>query len=282
VSPVTGRLHPSYQICGAPSGRSSCAKPNIQGAPRNPKIRAQFKAADGYVFVTADYNCMELRGAAYFFDGPQLAAVFERGEDPHKITASRVTGKPIETISDDERTHAKATNFGTIYGIGPAGLIEQIWKNSHIIISMAEAESLLNAFEHLYPQLMAHRREYVLVCQRRGVIVIGPDWRDGKGRIVPFARLPDDQPIGICCLSYPIQGGCSDVCMKAITDLDRRLREEAIDGRLVGWIHDELIVEARERDAERWLDRYWSFASSSAPPSTMPACFSQASATYLL
>jgi DNA polymerase-1 len=249
VSPVTGRLHPSYQVCGAPSGRSSCVRPNIQGVPRNPKIRAVFKAADGYVFVAADYNCMELRAAAYFFDDLKLAAVFERGEDPHKITASRVTGKPIEAIDGDERTHAKATNFGTIYGIGPGGLIEQIWKNARRMIGMAEAEDLLAAFERLYPDLMAHRREYVRVCQVRGAIVIGKDWREGKGRIVPFARLPKDQSVRTCCLAYPIQGMCSDICMKAIADVDRRLRDERIDGRLVGWIHDELIVEARERDA---------------------------------
>jgi DNA polymerase-1 len=251
VSPVTGRLHPSYQVAGAPSGRSSCSRPNIQGAPRNPKIRALFKATDDFVFVAADYNAIEMRGAAYFFEDPQLVAVFERNEDPHRITASRVTGRPLEAISGEERNKAKAVNFGVIYGIGPGGLIEQIWKNSHIMIGMAEADDLLIAFERLYPDLMAHRREYVRVCQARGFIVIGADWREGRGRIVPFARLPKDQTVRTCCLSYPIQGLCADICMKAVADVDRRLREEVIDGRLVGWIHDELIIEARKRDAER-------------------------------
>jgi DNA (cytosine-5)-methyltransferase 1 len=88
VSPVTGRLHPGYQVAGSPSGRSSCSRPNIQGAPRNPKIRALFKAADGCALVAADYNAMELRGAAAFFEDQQLAAVFERGEDPHRITVT--------------------------------------------------------------------------------------------------------------------------------------------------------------------------------------------------
>jgi DNA polymerase I-like protein with 3'-5' exonuclease and polymerase domains len=251
VSPVTGRLHPSYQVCGAPSGRSSCSKPNVQGAPRNGKIRALFKAADGCVFFAADYSGMELRAAAAFFEDAALSAVFERGEDPHRITAARVTGKPLEEISDEERTHAKSTNFGTIYGISPAGLIEQIWKNSHLVVSLDEAERLLDAFGALYPDLMAHRNEYVLACQARREIVIGPEWRERRGRIVPFARLPEDQSERTCCLSYPIQGLCADVCMKAIADVDRRLREENIDARLVGWIHDELIVEGRERDGEQ-------------------------------
>jgi DNA polymerase-1 len=250
VSPVTGRLHPSYQLCGAPTGRSSCSRPNIQACPRNPEIRALFRAAAGYVFAAADYHCMEVRVAAPFFDDLQLAAVFERGEDPHKITAARVTGKPIEDIGDgEERNKAKSTNFGIIYGISAGGLIEQIWKQSRVMVGMTEAEGLLIAFEQLYPDLMAHRREYVRVCQVRGAIVIDANWREGRGRIVPFARLPADQTPKTCACNYPIQGLSADICMKAIADVDRRLREEGVDGRLVGWIHDELIVEVRERDA---------------------------------
>ena len=85
----------------------------------------------------------------------------------------------------------------------------------------------------------------------RRAIIIGTNWREGKGRIVPLARLPPDQSPTTCAYSYPIQGICADIGMMAITDLDQRLREQNIDGRLVGWIHDELIVEAREADAER-------------------------------
>ena len=94
VSPVTGRVHPHYTICGAQPGRSTSSAPNIQGAPRDPRIRGVFKAADGYVLIASDYSCMELRAAAYFFDDPQLAAVFERGDDPHTLTASHVAGRP--------------------------------------------------------------------------------------------------------------------------------------------------------------------------------------------
>ena len=128
ASPI-GRVHPRYQIAGAPTGRSSSSRPNIQGAPRDPRIRGVFRAAEGYVLVASDYQCMELRAAGYFFDDPQLAAVFERGEDPHKLTASHVAHRPPEDITDDERSKAKNVNFGTIYGIGSASLVEQIWKN---------------------------------------------------------------------------------------------------------------------------------------------------------
>ena len=159
-------LHPSPAACtplsnrGAPTGRSSTSRPNIQGAPRDPRIRGVFKAADGYVLVAADYNCMELRGAGYFFDDPQLAAVFERGDDPHKLTASPCRRPAPETITDEERSKAKNVNFGTIYGIGPASLVEQIWKNYRLVISLADAEHLLAGFARLYPAMIAHRRDY--------------------------------------------------------------------------------------------------------------------------
>jgi DNA polymerase-1 len=163
VSPVTGRVHPRYQICGAPTGRSSTSKPNVQGAPRDPRIRGVFKAADGYVLVAADYNCMELRGAAYFFDDPQLAAVFERGDDPHKLTASHVAGRPIDTITDEERAKAKNVNFGTIYGIGPSSLVEQIWKNYRLVISLARRRG---SARRLHRPLSGHDRPPARVRQR--------------------------------------------------------------------------------------------------------------------
>ena len=246
-----GRVYPRYQICGAPTGRSSTSKPNIQGAPRDPRIRGVFRAADGYVLVAADFNCMELRAAGYFFDDPQLAAVFERGDDPHRLTASHVARRAPDAITDEERSKAKNVNFGTIYGIGPSSLVEQIWKNYRVVISLADAENLLAGFASLYPVMIAHRRDYTVVCQRRGAIIIGPDWREGKGRIVPLDRLPKDQSTTTCAYSYPIQGICADICMVALTEVDRRLLADNIDGRLVGWIHDELIVETRDADVDR-------------------------------
>jgi hypothetical protein len=106
-------------------------------------------------------------------------------------------------------------------------------------------------FASLYPVMIAHRRDYASVCQARGRIVIGPDWREGRGRIVPLDRLPKDQSTMTCAYSYPIQGICSDICMKALTEVDRLLLRESIDGHLVGWIRDELLVETREADVDR-------------------------------
>ena len=119
------------------------------------------------------------------------------------------------------------------------------------MISLEEAENLIAGFASLYPVMIEHRRDYAAVCQARGRIVIGPEWREGKGRIVPLDRLPKDQSTLTCAYSYPIQGICADITMKALTEVDRRLLDENIDGQLVGWIHDELIVEALEADVDQ-------------------------------
>jgi hypothetical protein len=108
---------------------------------------------------------MELRAAAYFFYDPQLAAVFERGDDPHRLTAAHVAGRPLDTITDEERSKAKNVNFGTIYGIGPASLVAQVWKNYRLVISLDDAEGLLAGFTSLYPTMIAHRRDYTEACQ---------------------------------------------------------------------------------------------------------------------
>jgi DNA polymerase I-like protein with 3'-5' exonuclease and polymerase domains len=251
VSPISHRVHPHYTLAGAATGRSTTAEPNLQGCPRDLRIRALFRAADGYVIYASDYHCMELRAAGLFFEDQALNGVFERGDDPHRLTASHVSGKPPEEITDEERSKAKNANFGILYGIQPASLVWQVWKNYHRRISIEEAEKLLATFERLYPMLIANRREYAGICQTKGRIIIGPDWREGRGRIVPLERLPPDQSTTTCAYSYPIQGICANVAMKAIADVDSRLRDQAIDGRLVGWLHDELLIEAREADAER-------------------------------
>jgi DNA polymerase-1 len=251
VNPTTGRVHPHYQLCGARSGRSTTREPNLQGTPRDLRVRALFRAADGKVLYAADYHCMELRAAGLFFNESALNAVFDRGADPHTITASHVTGKPIDAVSDEERNRAKNANFGALYGIGPASLAWQIWKNYKRRVSLADAENLLAVFEGLYPTMIAHRREYAQACQLRRAIIIGTGWREGKGRIVPLAHLPPDQSPTTCAYSYPIQGICADAAMMAIVDLDQRLREQNIEARIIGWIHDELIVEGREADGDR-------------------------------
>jgi DNA polymerase I-like protein with 3'-5' exonuclease and polymerase domains len=260
VSPVTGRLHPKYKIFGAPTGRASCSGPNIQGVSRDKRIRAMFIARPGYVFVGADYGAMELRAAAYFFCDQVLIAVFTKhgeGGDPHWLTAIRVNGSWLETADDaikgEARSKAKAVNFGTIFGIQADGLARNTWKGSEgkIRISSAEAQALLDGFASTYPDLIRNRSEYTDWCLANSCIVIGRDWREFRGRIIPFSDLDEDDSPERCAFNYPIQGICVDISMSAIAAVRRDLIAAEIDGRLAIWAHDEIVLEVREDHAER-------------------------------
>jgi hypothetical protein len=145
--------------------------------------------------------------------------------------------------------YGQLPNFAGV--IWRLSLVAQIWKNYQLVISLEDAENLLASFASLYPTMIAHRSDYAVACQTRGAIVIGPDWREGRGRIVPLARLSDDRSPQTAAFAYPIQGLCGDIAMAALTAVDRRLLDDRIDGRLVGWIHDELIVETRETHVDR-------------------------------
>jgi DNA polymerase I-like protein with 3'-5' exonuclease and polymerase domains len=259
VSPVTGRLHPKYKIFGAPTGRASCSGPNIQGVSRDKRIRAMFIALPGYVFVGADYGAMELRAAAYFFCDAVLMAVFARSEDndPHWLTAIRVNGSGLEiaddAAKDEARSKAKAVNFGTIFGIQADGLARNIWKGSEgkIKISAIEAQSLLDGFASTYSDLVRNRQEYTDWCLVNSCIAIGRDWRQGRGRIIPFSDLDEDDNPRNCAFNYPIQGICADISMGAIAAVRRDLVAADLDARLVIWAHDEIVLEVREDHAER-------------------------------
>ena len=118
TSPVTGRIHASYKIAGTASGRASCSGPNLQQIPRDKRFRALFVPDPGNVLVVADYSSMELRAAAHISGDPAMTEAFERGDDLHRITAARMSGKDPADVTDEERSAAKRVNFGAIYGMG--------------------------------------------------------------------------------------------------------------------------------------------------------------------
>jgi DNA polymerase-1 len=252
-----GRLHPTYTICGTPTGRASCSGPNIQGVSRDPRIRAMFVAKPGYVFVGADYGAMELRAAAYFYRDPVLIDLFARGEDPHWLTALKVNGPSLETADEAAKTvarsKAKAVNFGTLFGIQAEGLARNIWKGSEgkIRISSIEAQRLLDGFAATYPDLIRNRGEFAEWCFVNSCIVIGRNWEQGRGRVIPFSDLEEGDSPERCSFNYPIQGLSADASMGAVAAIHGDLIAAGIDGHLAIWAHDELVLEVREDQAER-------------------------------
>ena len=149
---------------------------------------------------------MELRAAATISNDPAMTQAFEQGLDLHSVTAASMTGKPIETVTTEERRGAKAVNFGAIFGQGAAGLVQSAWTQFDIVLDLGEARTWLHAFEMAYWGFTQWRRDHYRRCEDRRYIVIGRHARDGIGRIYPRSRVPEGGSFYTRCCNLPIQG----------------------------------------------------------------------------
>jgi DNA polymerase-1 len=200
-----------------------------------------------------------LRAVAATSGDRTMTEAFRRGDDLHTITAARVSGKRPEEVTKAERQAAKATNFGSIYGIGPAKLMLSAWDGYGVKLSIEQARAQLRAFEASYPGFVRWRNDHYQRCVDRRCVVIGRDAARGVGRLFPLSRLRQGRSFYTVAANLPIQGICSDISMSALTLVDERLFEAGIDGGPTGWLHDEVILEVAVEDADhaasnrRWL-----------------------------
>ena len=174
--------------------------------------------------------------------------------DLHRLTAARMAGKAVTDITPEERKSAKPVNFGAIYGMGAAGLVGSAWANFDTAIDLAEAQAWLRAFSDSYYGFAQWRRDNYDLCVQNQRIVIGRDAAQGIGRVFPFDRLSAEERARGCytrCCNLPIQGRCADASMLALAYVDDRLFEAGIDGGPVAWLHDEIVLEVREDQAEQ-------------------------------
>ena len=246
VNPMTGRLHPHYNVAGTKSGRWSCSAPNLQQIPGEqfaPGFRTIFKAPQGRVLIGADYSQMELRAAAEVSDDTALRKIYEDGLDLHKITAAGMAGVDPATVTKKQRDRAKPVNFGSIYGMGAKGLAAAAWDGYRIEMPTQEAESALRVFFEKFPTLKRWMSHHADRCRRRRCIVIG------AGRVFENAWERGGIRYTQCC-NLPVQGACADVMMLAVASVYERLHTERHDAIMVAQIHDELILEAAAQDAD--------------------------------
>jgi DNA polymerase-1 len=239
-----GRIHADYNLAGSKTGRFTCSNPNLQQLPsaRAPDVRKCITAEPGNVLIGCDWNQIEMRAAAHISGDPVLTRVYAEGRDLHSETAARIAALPVDRVTKDQRNAAKAVNFGSIYGIGPAALAEDCFDSYGIVMTKAEAKRALDRFFDTYSTLRDWRWENHRHCKALGLV------RIGCGRVVEA----DWEPYGLrfpqhCNL--PIQGICADAMLRAITLVFRRLR--GLRAGLVASVHDELLIEAAERDAEK-------------------------------
>ena len=238
VNPETGRLHPHYNVAGTKAGRWSASDPNVQQLPHDQAMRSIIVAASGNVLIGADYSQMELRAVAWFSGDSGMTRAFERGDDLHVLTAAAINGIDPAQVTTEQRTSAKAANFGLIYGSGPPGLAASAWNKYGIAMTVEEAAVIRTRFFATYSGLRRWMWEHAEKCKRDRRIVIG------AGRVVEAAWEKSGLFYTQMC-NLPIQGSCADCMMRAIAEIHRRR-----PGILVAMIHDELLAEVPEDRAD--------------------------------
>ena len=246
-----GRLHTHFNQAVASTGRLSTSNPNLQAIPIRTElgreIRSAFVAEPGHKLVSADYSQVELRILAHVSGEPKLRESFARGEDIHTTTAAEVLGKDPATLTKDERNIAKMVNFGIIYGISSFGLSE------NLEIARDEAQEYIDAYLARFPYVQDFIARTIEQAKRDGYVTT----LFGRRRPVPEIRASNRQTRGLgerLAVNSVMQGTAADIIKVAMVAIHRRLVEEGRASRLVLQVHDELLVEAPEREVSAVKD----------------------------
>ncbi|MBR0355262.1 MAG: DNA polymerase I [Oscillospiraceae bacterium] len=248
VIEADGRIHTNFQMTVTATGRLSSTEPNLQNIPVRKELGAQirrmFVAAPGMVLVDADYSQIELRLLAHISDDKTMQAAFLSGEDIHRVTASQVFDTPLEEVTALQRSRAKAVNFGIVYGISAFSLAQDIgvWPNeakAYIDAYLAKYHGVRDYMKRIVEQAKADGYVSTLYGRRREL----PELKSSNFNVRSFGER--------VALNMPIQGTAADIIKLAMVRVWRRLRKEGLRAKLILQVHDELIVECPEAEAER-------------------------------
>jgi DNA polymerase-1 len=248
INPATGRLHAHYNIAATKAGRFTCTSPNLQQLPnrRAPEFKHCVIAAPGYVLICCDWNQVELRGIAWLAgDVEEMTPLFAAGLDLHRETAATIAGIAPADVTSEQRQEAKAVNFGSIYGISARGLAEYAFASYGVEMTPTEARHALDAFFQRFTAIARWRDANAQVCRAQGFV------RIGAGRLVEAAWEPSGRLTFQQCCNLPVQGICADAMLRAIVLVHARFNAAGIRGGLVASVHDEVLAEVIEDDAER-------------------------------
>jgi DNA polymerase-1 len=227
----------------------SSNQPNLQNIPirtsRGKEIRKAFVARDeNHVLVSADYSQVELRIIAALSGDKNMIEAFQQGEDIHKATASKVFNVPLEEVTKDMRSKAKAVNFGIIYGQGPFGLAQQLG------ISRTEAKNIIEAYYTQFAALKTYQHKAVEDCRSRGFVetVLGrrrflPDINSSNAISRSFAERN--------AVNAPIQGSAADVIKVAMAKIQFALKQANLKTKMVLQVHDELLFDTPKNEIEQ-------------------------------
>lgn len=240
VNPETGRIHTTFHQTGTATGRLSSSDPNLQNIPiRTPEgraIRRAFVPEDGWAFLSADYSQIELRILAHLSGDEGLIEAFRSGADIHRATAARVFRVPDAEVTPVLRSRAKAVNFGVIYGMGPQRLARETK------VDLDEARRFIDQYFGTYPQVRVFLDRTIEEAEATGFV----STLLGRRRYLPELGSSDKRVRSQAenvAVNTPMQGTASDLIKLAMIHIDRRLREEDFEARMLVQIHDELLFE---------------------------------------
>ena len=242
-----GRIHGKFHQTVTVTGRISSADPNLQNIPtRMPlgrEIRKVFIPEEGSVFVDADYSQIELRVLAHMSGDAALIAAYQADEDIHAITASQVFDVPLDQVDSTLRRKAKAVNFGIVYGISSFGL------GQDLDISRKEAEGYIEKYFATYGKVKKFLDRTVEDAKKNGYTVT----MFGRRRPIPELASSNFMTRSFgerAAMNAPVQGTAADIIKIAMVRVNRRLKEEHLQSKLVLQIHDELIIETKKEELE--------------------------------
>ena len=247
INPDSGRVHTSYSIAGANTGRLASTDPNLQNIPvrteEGRRIREAFVAPEGRILVSLDYSQIELRILAHIADIPELRRAFEEGIDIHALTASEMFNVPLDQMTSDIRRKAKAINFGVIYGISGFGLAR------NLRIPRAEAQGFIDRYFERFPGIRGYMNDTVKFAQSNGYVQtlfgrkINTPEINAKGPGAGFAKR--------AAINAPIQGTAADVIRRAMIRMPAAIA--GLDAKMLLQVHDELLFEVSEAEADRLI-----------------------------
>ncbi len=243
-----GRIHTSFNQTETRTGRISSTEPNLQNIPVRQELgrelRRFFHAREGAVLCDADYSQIELRVLAALSGDETMVTAFNEDEDIHRITAAQVFGVPEELVTPLMRSQAKAVNFGIVYGIGAHSLSEDIH------VTYGEAKRFIEAYLAHYSAVAGYMDGLIAQARDTGYA----ETLFGRRRPLPELKVSNHATRSFgerVARNMPIQGTAADIIKLAMIRVHDRLHREGLDAQLVLQVHDELIVEAEERDAPR-------------------------------
>ena len=242
-----GRVHAKFNQTVTATGRISCTEPNLQNIPIRTEIgkelRKMFVAKEGFTFLDADYSQIELRVLAHISEDENMIHAFNSGEDIHAMTASQVFDVPLEDVTKQMRSEAKAVNFGIVYGISDFGLA------TNIGTSRKKAKEYIEKYFAKYPGIKAYMDRTVKECKEKGYV----ETLWGRRRYVPEIKSNNFNVRQFgerVAMNAPIQGTAADIIKIAMINIEKELEDKKLESKLLLQVHDELVIETKLEEIE--------------------------------